>query len=399
MKKRAVSLILAVLMIFSALAVLAGCGKKTEARVEDLELEHEQEFGGVYLKMKIDDFNARGFKYGDSVDVIFSNGYKLEDIPYYNGYYVAAGEPLLIAYPGYDYIKAAVNYGEDLWDTAELQAELKAALKAGKAEDLWLSAKLEEHSKGSVVLREQGKYLDIQEARDIHYYDEREKYETDEEFANFREMTVGALKEKTFYRSASPCDNQHNRAPYVDALIKEAGINCILNLADNTAKIDKYIAADGFNSPYFLSLYKSGKVIPLAMAMNFSADDFRAKIVQGFTAMLDQQGPYLVHCTEGKDRTGFICMLIEALAGASYQEIADDYMITYDNYYKITEEKDKKKYDIILEMNLDAMIKAVVGDEKVDIKKADLKQYARNYMIGAGMPQNKADQFISMISR
>lgn len=140
-------------------------------------------------------------------------------------------------------------------------------------------------------------------------------------------------------------------------------------------------------------------MIPLAMAMNFSADDFKTKIVQGFTAMLDQQGPYLVHCTEGKDRTGFICMLIEALAGASYQEIADDYMKTYDNYYKITEEKDKKKYDIILEMNLDAMIKAVVGDEKVDIKKADLKQYARNYLIGAGMPQNKADQFISMISR
>ena len=377
MRRRIISLVLAVILVVSALAVLAGCGKKT-AKVENLELEHEQEFGGVYLKMTIDDFNAKGFTYGDSVDVEFSNGYKLEDIPYYNGYYVAAGEPLLIAYPGYDYIKAAVNYGDDLWDTAELQAELKAALKSGKAEDLWLSAKLEEHSTGTITLREKGKYLDIQEARD---------------------MTVGNLKEKTVYRSASPCDNQHKRAPYVDALIKAAGVNCILNLADNTTKIDKYISADDFNSPYFLSLYKSGKVIPLAMAMNFSADDFKAKIVQGFTDMLDQKGPYLVHCTEGKDRTGFICMLIEALAGASYQEIADDYMITYDNYYKINKEKEKKKYEVILETNLDAMIKAVVGDDKVDIKKADLQAYAKNYLIKAGMPSGNVDQFIAMISK
>ena len=398
MKRRAISFILAAIMLVSAFAVLAGCGKKT-AKVENLELEHEQEFGGVYLKMTIDDFNAKGFTYGDSVDVEFSNGYKLEDIPYYNGYYVAAGEPLLIAYPGYDYIKAAVNYGEDLWDTAELQAELKAALKSGKAEDLWLSAKLEEHSTGTITLREKGKYLDVQEARDIQYYDEREKYDSDEIFANFREMTVGNLKEKTVYRSASPCDNQHKRAPYVDALIKEVGVNCILNLADNTTKIEKYIAADDFNSPYFLSLYKSGKVIPLAMAMNFSADDFKAKIVQGFTAMLDQKAPFLVHCTEGKDRTGFICMLIEALAGASYQEIVDDYMKTYDNYYKITEEKDKKKYDVILDMNLNDMIKAVVGDDKVDIKKADLQAYAKNYLIKAGMPSGKVDQFIAMISK
>ena len=90
--------------------------------ISDYEVEHEPEFGGVYIKITIDDFNKLGFTYGDSVDVEFSNGYKLEDIPYYNGYYVDAGEPLLIAYPGYPYIKAAVNYGEDLWDEAELKA-------------------------------------------------------------------------------------------------------------------------------------------------------------------------------------------------------------------------------------------------------------------------------------
>ena len=379
MNRKSAAFILTAVLVVSALFAFAGCGKKESAvKVENLELEHEQEFGGVYLKMKIDDFNAKGFTYGDSVDVVFSNGYKLEDIPYYNGYYVAAGDPLLIAYPGYDYIKAAVNYGDDLWDTAKL----------GDA-----------HCTGSIILKEKGKYRDIQEARDIHYYDERERYDSDEIFANFREMNVGGLKEKTVYRSASPCDNQHNRAPYVDALIKNAGIRCILNLADNNEKIEKYIKADGFASPYFLSLYNDGKVIPLALSMNYNADDFKSKIAQGFIAMLEKEGPYLVHCTEGKDRTGFVCMLIEALAGASYQEIADDYMKTYDNYYWITREKEKTKYDTILSMNLDAMILAVCGDKTADVKKADLAGYARNYLISAGMTESQVDRFTEIISR
>ena len=101
--------------------LLSACTKQEEPapaaeelRIENVAIEHEPEFGGVYIAMTIDDFNNLGFVYGDSVDVVFSNGYKLEDIPYYNGYYVDAGQPLLVAYPGYDYNKAAVNYSEDL---------------------------------------------------------------------------------------------------------------------------------------------------------------------------------------------------------------------------------------------------------------------------------------------
>ena len=381
----------------------AACGKNNNAepanntvpedntpKIEGMAIEHEPEFGGVYIKMTIDDFNKLGFKYGDSVKVQFSNGYTLEDVPYYNGYYVDAGEALLIAYPGYDYIKAAINYGQDLWE--------EGGLYAGQVQSLFADAGLDEHCTASVYLNEHGKYLDIQEARDISYYDEREKYPSDEVFANFRSMKVGDLKEGAIYRSASPCDNQHNRAPYVDALIKEAGVKCILDLADNETKIERYIAAADFNSPYFLSLYNSGSVIPLAMNMNFTSDDFTAKIAQGFTAMLEKEGPYLVHCTEGKDRTGFVCMLIEMLCGASYQEIVDDYMLTYDNYYEITEAKDKKKYDIILDKNLIAMMYTVAGTKDIDLKTADLAGLARTYLVKAGMTEEQINGFIGRLT-
>jgi protein tyrosine/serine phosphatase len=357
--------------------------------VEGLSVQHEQEFGGVYIEITIDEFNALGFEYGDSVDVVFSSGYTLEDIPYYNGYYVDAGQPLLIAYPGYDYIKAAVNYGEDLWDTAEL--------KAIRRENIWMKASLDEHSTASIILREHGKYAEIQDARDISYTDFRTDYPSDEAFANFRSICMGDIREGVLYRSASPCDNQHKRAPYVDRLMEEAKIHCILNLADNEVKIERYIQADDFDSPYFLSLYESDHVIPLALNMNWLSEDFAAKIAQGFIAMSETEGPYLIHCTEGKDRTGFVCMLVEALAGAEYREIADDYMLTYANYYRITETSEPAKYRTILEKNLDAMLRYVIGDENADLTAVDLSAGARDYLRRAGMSEEQIDAFLARI--
>jgi len=379
--------------ILMSLLILTSCGKKEEKEpltVRDLPIEHEEEFGGIYVKITIDDFNKLGFIYGDSVDVSFDNGYGLEDIPYYNGYYVNAGEPLLVGYPGYDYIKVTINYGDDLWDDFNLQ------MSGNSGPSLWKEAKVEVHNKATVVLHEKGKYLDIQNASDIHYYDERERYDSDEMFANFRAMNVGDLKDNIIYRSASPCDNQHNRATYVDALIEKAGVNMILDLADNDAKIEKYIGAEGFSCPYFLSLYESDKVCAIALNMNYLSDDFGYKIVQGFKAMMETEGPYLIHCTEGKDRTGFVAMLIEALCGADYDEIIDDYMLTYDNYYRISEEKDREKYETILNRNILAMLRFIEG-EGCDPEKDDLSVGARNYLLKYGMTEEEIDRFISVM--
>lgn len=393
---------MAVLVLTSAL--YAGCTKAPEPghneeiiSIEGLKTQHETEFGGVYIRMSIEDFNALGFEYGDSVDVEFSNGYKLEDIPYYNGYYVDAGQPLLIAYPGYDYIKAAINYGEDLWEEASLQG----GILGGKPKfvPLYELGHILEHDTAAITLRERGKYRDIQTARDIHYTDIRTDYPSDEVFANFRNFRMGNIRENTLYRSASPCDNQHNRAPYVDALIKEAGVQFILNLSDNDVKINRYMAMDSFNSAYFQSLYDDGRVEAIALNMNYQSEEFAQKIVQGFNAMAEAEGPYLVHCTEGKDRTGFVCMLIEALAGASYEEIADDYMLTYDNYYKINATKDPERYRLILEQNLDAMVKFIVNDESVDFKTADLSGYAREYLKRAEMSDEQIDDFLDKIAK
>ena len=107
--KKVLIIIAIVILSVSFLLILKSCGNNTLEKpvLANSAVIHEPEFGGVYITKTIDEFNALGFKYGDSVNVKFSNGYKLENIPYYNGYYTQNGEPLLIAYPGYDYIKAA----------------------------------------------------------------------------------------------------------------------------------------------------------------------------------------------------------------------------------------------------------------------------------------------------
>ena len=377
---------------------LTACGTKnsSQAAVQELKdcpVEHETEFGGVYIKIDIDSFNKLGFAYGDSVDVTFSNGYTMEDIPYYNGYYVDAGEPLLIAYPGYAYIKAAINYGEDLWERAGLNNKYLMAQKT-----LWKTAALEGNSTASVKMHEAGKYLDVQKARDISYSDERKKYPSDEVFANFRVMAVSGMKENVLYRGATPCDNQHNRAPYVDKQLEKAGIHTILNLCDTDAKIGGYIAKEGFESPYFRSLYQSGKVVPIGLNMNYLSEDFAKKIADGFTAISQMDAPYYIHCTEGKDRTGFICMVLEALAGASYEEIVNDYMVTYDNYYKITEEKDPARYKTIKEKNIDAMLQYIAGAE-ADIEKDALAPYAEEWLRHAGMSEEALQTLITKIRK
>ena len=383
-------------LLLIQLIVLTGCTQEKEETVPQEEekvieirnypIEHEMEFGGIYIQIDIDDFNKLGFSYGDSVNVEFDNGYKLKDIPYYNGYYVDAGKPLLVGYPGYQYIKVTENYGQDLWDEFSLQI-------GSSINTLWLKSKVQEHNKATVVLNEKGKYLDIQEASDIHYYDERERYDSDVMFANFRSMNVGKLKKDIIYRSASPCDNQHNRASYVDKLIKEAGVKTILDLADNEIRIEKYLANDDFASDYFKTLYDNGNVVAIALNMNFYSEDFGIKLVQGFQMMMEKEGPYLIHCTEGKDRTGFVAMLIEALAGASYEEIVNDYMLTYYNYYRIDQNNEKEKYDTILEKNLNAMIKSIVNDDSIDYKNCDLSVYAENYLLKMGMSKEELNKF------
>ena len=140
-----------------------------------------------------------------------------------------------------------------------------------------------------------------------------------------------------------------------------------------------------FDSAYYDSLYRDGRVLLLAMNANYRSDAFAKTISEALLTMSEHDGPYLIHCVEGKDRTGFVCALILALADASAQEITDDYMITFDNYYGVTKEGSPEKYEAI-RGNVNDFLYCMCGAEKgADPDSLDLKRGAEDYLRRGGL--------------
>ena len=354
---------------------ISACQKENREKepiLENYSIHHDDEFGGAYINIGADEFNALGFAYGDSVDISFTTGNKeWKDVGYYNGYYVPAGQELLVAYPGYENIKFCINYGDDIYNDNGFDSETKVTIKLNKA----------------------AKYKAIQDTLSISYSDDINEYPSREAFANFRMMKGGNLKEGILYRGASPVDNSRSRANTVDTLLRENNIAFDIDLADKNTEGSKYQVQE-----YFQYLRDNDKVVFLGMAAAYKKDDFSAKMKTLFETILANDGPYYIHCLEGKDRTGYVCMVIEALCGATYEELIEDYFITYKNYYGI--EKDTDKYNAIKELHIDEMIRYVFSfEDNVKLLGAAYHTKANNYLLSIGLTQEQIDAVQEKLSK
>lgn len=367
MKNRLRSKLLYVPIICICLMLFSSCCKVVR---KDYNIERDNNFGAVKLLTSIDDFNLDGFTFGDSIDIRFSNGQEVLDIPYFNGYYTKTGELEACGYPGYTSVYVSYTNSGSLYD------ELK----------------LNDKDIASVTLNEKGKYLNIQEAFNIKYSDSRDNYNSDERFSNFRSLSGGNLKENTFYRGASPIDNEHNRPSIVNKLIQEVGINFILDLADSQSEIDSYI----INNPeekdyYFMKLLENDNVALLNLDAAYRSEDYCTNLINGLRVMMNKQGPYYIHCLEGKDRTGFVCILLESLANATYEELENDYMITYYNYYGIDENSTPDKYHAYLELKFDDIIDYLRRDNN------SIFDGAVRYLQDGGMSEVEIDELLKLL--
>lgn len=368
-----------ILILFIPLLIISinGCNKKTNNPVlSNYSIHRDDEFGGAYIDISIEGFNKLGFSFGDSLDLSFSNNVKYEDIGYYSGYYVPAGQELVVGYPGYDYIKFCINYGDDVYTMNNFNKDTKV----------------------TITVNQKAKYKDIEETLSINYSDDPTAYESLEEFANFREIKAGNLKEGKLFRGASPIDNRRKRAPIVDGLLEQNGIDFDIDLSDTRITVDDFYKKSDFGSPYFKSLDEAGNVITLGMAAAYKTEEFSSKMRAMFNFILENDGSFYIHCLEGKDRTGYVCMVLEALCGATYDEIVDDYFTTYHNYYGI--EKGTKKYDLIKEIHIDEMIRYVFDfNESVNLLGANYRSSANGYLLSIGLSQDNIDSIQSKLSK
>lgn len=226
----------------------------------------------------------------------------------------------------------------------------------------------------SFTMQEAGGYLEEYNTRNLIRSCDRADYPhlTDAEYANFRPITTTGMGEGILYRSSSPVNPKLSRNTYADAAVKTADIRTILNLADSRKQMEGH---DGWSGSY----YAGCNIIPLDLGLDFAAADFQSGLADGLRFLAENEGPYLLHCTEGKDRAGFTSALLECLMGASAQEVMDDYMRSYYNYFGV--EPGTEQYDHILETNIIASLAAAFDIEDIRADGVDLAAEAAEYLV------------------
>ena len=175
---------------------------------------------------------------------------------------------------------------------------------------------------------------------------------SDEEYCNFRAVKGGRIKEGVLYRSSSPIDPFMERDKYADDCLRKYGIKTIVNLNnhyDDTAKFENY------RDTYYSKL----NVLFLNSNADITSYNFGKCVLRAMKFINESEGPYLIHCMEGQDRTGAVCAIFASLLGASKNELIEDFMKTYENFYRV--KKGSDQYNKIIKGEIQENIASVRG--------------------------------------
>lgn len=350
----------------TAVTAEAAAELKTTAAAEKI-----QKYGNVTLELTCEEILAAGYQFGDVLTVAFLD--KTMDLPFCNNYSdVDSGSAGVFARTGDTNVLVAINMG-DFATTNGIATKETFADKTFK----WSYAEgVTGPVEFTLSLKTAGGYYDEYVMHQLSYTNERADYAdlSDEQFANFRAAATTGMGEKTLYRTASPVNPENNRNTYADAALRSAGVTVVMNLADDAATVASY---EGYADSYYSTI----KYVALNMGVDFTAAEFQTKLAEGLRFFADNKGVYAVHCTEGKDRAGFVAALLECLMGATYDEVVADYMTTFFNYYGVT--ADEARYETIAKSNIVKTLQTAFGVS--DLAAADLAAGAESYLTKIGL--------------
>lgn len=362
----------------SAVTTVATTEAKTEATTDAPAPEYESaeiavreinKHGNVTLEASFDDLGALGIEVADIITVTVGDA--VNDIPVGTSYSDVNPGDMVCRFDTEDQkITLAIN-GGSFAETLKMAVKEKIEEDPGYRWDM-------KTDKVTVVLKEKNGYRDEYELRSLERTNERSDYAelTDREYANYREVTTPGIKAKTLYRGTTPLDSDMGRDTYIMTFIEEDGIKTVINLADSESDMKAFETFDG-------SYYSTCKIYCAEMSYDFASGVFAEKVRDTVKYMAENDGPYYIHCKEGKDRTGIFCAVLECYFGASYDEIKNDYMKTYTNFYRV--EEGSKTYDTALATMFDKSLCAMFGT--TDPKTADLKKAATDYLTNAGVTE------------
>ena len=335
-------------------------------------------YGNVYTDCTLEAFTQAGFSVGDLVTVRFlDQEITMPVVPAYS--YVDYGKPAIITGLTDTAASSCISMAVYMGNFAETY---KIAIKKTEAEGNWWWEAAETAVFPVTVaftMAEKGGYQDQVLLRSLSYSLERRDYPhlTDSEYANFRAVGTSGMGDSRLYRTSSPINPANNRNTEALAALKKAGATVIMNLAEDPETAAGYASYEG-------SYYADQKVIYLNLGVDVTEESFRIGLARGLRFFAENKGVYAVHCTHGKDRAGFVSALLECLMGASLEEVVQDYMTTYYNYYGITAESEN--YGTIADVLLSTLCAAFETDS---LENANLAEEAAEYILSLGLTDSE----------
>lgn len=341
------------------------------AAAEDITILEIAKYGNLVLSISGTELLHQGYDYGDVVTVQI--GQSSYDMPIGSNYSDVDNGSMVCRVnidgdTGEDTVTLAICMG-DLATTAGIAVKAAVEEEPGYRWD-YVSGMPEI----SFSMKEQGGYAAEYQLRQLTRTNAREDYAhlSDMDFANFRMIATTGMGEGVLYRSSSPVNPELGRNIYADAALQAAGVRAVVNLADSPAEMMAYPGYDQ-------SAYAKCSSIALCLSVDVLAEDFQAGLAKGLRHIIAHEGPYLVHCTEGKDRAGFVSALLECLMGASAQEVCGDYMTTYVNYYGVV--SGTEQYAKIEESNIRKLLAEAFGVMDIMDASVDLSSEAEAYLL------------------
>ena len=347
-------------------------------RLDGVGIRDIEKYGNIVLSISATDFFNAGFNLEDIVTVSFFD--KKIDAPVCANYFdVDNGEYILRieqnTETNVDDIKIAISMG-DFATTNGIA--VKESTDDAKGYRWNYINDADKNCIFSFELKEKGGYHAGYLIHNLKISDNREDYKnlSDEQYANFRMINTSGIAQNKIYRSSSPVNPSIKRDTYAMAATEKYMIKTIVNLADTEQEMRN-------RENYSTSYYSKQNVIALGLNVDFFSDTFKNGLKEAIHFMAVNDAPYLVHCNEGKDRAGYLSALIECLMGASLDEVTNDYMTTYYNYFNVL--PNTEQYEIIKNNNIIKSLSKSFNTE--DLINADLSKLCETYLLSIGVTE------------
>ena len=181
---------------------------------------------------------------------------------------------------------------------------------------------------------------------------------------------MGSITPNILYRSSHPIKN-NKQEKIISMLAGNAKIATVINLCDTNSGI----ISKAFFAPWYNNILKNDRLIALGMDFSVKSKSFRKKLKIGLDFIIHTEGPWLIHCHAGVDRTGFVSMVLESFMGASLEDVKNDYLLSFNSIFESSIYHQTQKTDSAAAMQ----VLSAMSDSQI-INEQNLQQIAETYL-------------------